>query len=756
MNLNVNYAKLVGMNIKTKLNLSAFILGLTSMIGQIIVIRELIVVFYGNELSLGVILASWLFWISVGSGLVGRLVDRLGPKDKVLSYIQLATSILLPLNILFIRNIKLILNISTGRIIGVIPMFIASFISLSLICIIIGFTFTLVSKLSAEKSKAPSKEIGRIYLLEGLGASIGGLAYSFILIKTLNQFQNIFIVASSNLVISILLSRNFFQILHLIVLSAAFAFNWPSYLEKYTRKLQFKPFELVESTDSIYGNVSVTKSGAGFSFYENGMLLFTSGDLLTSEESVHYAMLEHPLPENVLLIGGGVSGSLKEALKHPVKNLDYVELDPLIIKLAKKYLTLPKDKRVSIINMDGRLFVKSAQTRYDVIILNLPDPYTAMLNRFYSLEFVREIKRILAPSGILSFSLTSSENYINPEQAHYLASIYNTLKKEFRDTKVLPGDTATFLASDNPGILTYESDTLVKRLKERGIDTKFVREYYLPFKLNDLRVKYLEDSIKEYNQAKINQDFKPIGYFYHMSLWMTLFHSGKGILPYIEKIDLNLLILILLSFFILALSAQKAKKSSFKIPVILSIGTTGMSEISFQIIVILAFQFLYGYMYYRIGIILTSFMIGLVAGSFFINRAMENIKNLKALYLKTQAVICIYPLALPLIFIYIAKINLLRPDIGNNLQLSFAFLPIIAGFIGGFQFPLANKLCLKTSEDVGRTTGLLYGVDLFGSCIGGLLAALLLVPILGIIHTCIFLSILNILILILLLIARFD
>jgi len=738
------------MKSKVKLNLGAIILGLTSIIGQIIILRELIVVFYGNELSLGVILASWLFWVSAGSGLGARLVDRSRSKERLLSNIQLATALALPLNIFLIRNIKSILKISTGEIIGFVPMFGSSFLSLSFICMMLGFTFTLLSKMSAEKSNVPSKEIGKTYLLEGMGASIGGLVYSFFLIKTLTPFQNIFIVGGINLATSILFNKNILQLLYLIVISAAFIFNWPLHLEKYTRKLQFRPFELIESVDSVYGNISVTKTAAQFSFYENGLLMFTTGDRLTSEESVHYAMLEHPSPKNILLIGGGMSGSLKEILKHPVEKVDYLELDPLIIKLAEKYLAPIKDKRVNIIHMDGRVFVKSAPSPYDVVILNLPDPHTAMLNRFYSVEFFREVEKILAPGGIFSFSLSSSENYINPEQAQYLAGIYNTLETQFQDIKILPGDIATFLASNKMDLLTYDADILIRRLEQRKIDTKFVREYYLPFKLSRMRIKYIEDSVSESSEAKINQDFKPIGYLYHMSLWTTLFYSGRGLLPYIERINLTLFALIIVVLFSLAFLIQKLKKSSFKTPVILSIGTTGMSEISFQIIVILAFQFLYGYMYYRLGLILTSFMIGLVAGSFCINRVLDKIKNEKALYLKTQGIISVYPLILPLIFLYIAKMNLVSPDIGNKLQTSFAFLPVIAGFIGGFQFPLANKICLKNSGDAGKTAGLLYGADLFGACIGGLLVGVILIPILGIIQTCILLSLINLLILILL------
>ena len=140
------------MNNRIKLNLSAFILGLTSMVGQIIIIRELIIVFYGNELSLGVILASWLFWVAFGSFAVGRLADKLKPRQNLIANLQLITALALPLNLVLIRNIKSILKIPAGQIIDFVPILGASFVSLSFICAILGFTFVLISKCSAGKA----------------------------------------------------------------------------------------------------------------------------------------------------------------------------------------------------------------------------------------------------------------------------------------------------------------------------------------------------------------------------------------------------------------------------------------------------------------------------------------------------------------------------------------------------------------------------------------------------------------------------
>lgn len=740
-----------------KLKTSAFILGLTSMIGQIIIIRELLVVFYGNELSLGIILASWLFWVGFGSMVVGRLIERIASKEKFLSYIQLAISIVIPLNIFFIRFIKSILKIQAGQIIGFTQMLSVSFISLSVICVLLGLSFILITRIAAKDNDLPAKQAAKIYLFESLGAAIGGLLYTFLLIKAYTPFQNALILGNLNLIISILFNRNIVQLVYLAIFSTTIIFNWPKHLDGFTRSLQSKPFKLIENADSIYGNISVTKSGNDYSFYENGTLMFTGGDIATSEESVHYAMLEHPSPKKILLIGGGTGGSVSQILKYKIDRIDYVELDPMVISLAQKYMPPITDDKVNIIHMDGRLFVKEASSisgmktpyKYDVVILNLPDPYTASLNRFYSLEFFQEVKKILEPKGVFSFGLLSSENYISPEHAVYLSCVYNTLKKEFFDIKILPGNTMTFVASDEPGMLTYDFNTIIKRLKDRSIKTKFVREYYIPFKLDPLRIKYVESAIAKFKNTQINTDFKPIGYLYHAILWISFFDATRNLLPYVDKINIGIFILAGFAFLLIALLAQKLTRASLKFPILVSTGATGMSQICFQVIILLAFQFIYGYMYHQIGFILASFMIGLALGSFLITSIMEKIEDEKAVYIKSQAWLCVYPLILALMLAAISKINQLKPGMGGMLQIAFLIMPAIAGFIGGFQFPLANKIWLKDSKDVAKTTGLLYGVDLLGSCIGGIAIGAILIPVLGIIQTCVLLSVINIFIFIL-------
>ncbi len=793
---------------------SAFLIGFTSMTAQIIFMRELIIIFYGNELSLGVILAAWLFWIGIGSWISGRVAERTRHQVPLFVSCQFLTCLVFPVAIFAVRNLRNILKTMPGEIMGFLPMLASSFAVLAPLCILLGFSFALACRVLAnvwEKSPAlqdsasrGARSIGQVYILEAIGASVGGLLSSFVLIPYINVYQIIFCVGILNLSAALVLQlavtrtrskrvRDIFwrpamlfflvTVTFIIAIILAFPLGFVNELENISVKRQWRGLNLVETHNSIYGNIAVTgfEAEQQYSFYENGLLMFTTGDKLTAEQSVHLAMLEHPAPANVLLIGGGVGGALEQILKHPVKRVDYVELDPLIIQTAEKFMPQADvaylhDERVTIKNIDARFLIKRSiskkqsadHLRYDVVLVNLPDPSTALLNRFYSLEFFQETRQILAPGGILALSVTSSENYLSHEQQAFLHSLYATMKRVFSDNiLVMPGANNHLIAqkeiSKGTSSLTYDVNILIKRLHERNIKNLYVHEYYLPIRLSPDRVEYITNIISETPKGtRINSDFKPIGYFYNIVLWSSQFRQRSldvSVFKFFSKLTfwhglglIFIFIAIFLGIQIWRILRCSSTEHMLGMPVIIAIGTTGFSEILFQVVVILAFQVLYGYVYYKLSLILASFMIGLVIGGWCINRILHRLKDDLLTYIKTQIAICIYPLILLPIFSFLASFGGRIPP-AIHIDTIFAFLPIVAGFIGGFQFPLASKICLAGREDVGRLAGLLYGVDLLGSCLGALLASAILIPIIGIVSTCVLVAILNFGVLILLIVA---
>jgi len=727
--------------------LLSFILGLTSAISQIVFLRELITVFYGNETAYAVIFAGWLFWISVGSYATSFLTQKINNPLKIIMILQGMVYLFLPITLIALRCIKEFLHIQTGEIIGIIPMCLTSYIVLAPLTILFGGIFTLTCRLG-------EKEVANIYLWESIGATAGGVLFSFILVHFLSAMHILFLLSMINIFTTFfcLNRKTFFSkcALALLMVSILVLLTGAVHkLDYLTRQIQWKGFNLVTVTESIYGNITVTQAHNQYSFYENGLHSFTTNDALTSEESVHFPLLSHPQPHNVLLIGNGMGGGLREILKHPQINVDYVELDPKTIIVAQTYLPeelthLLDDARVTVIHRDGRHVVKRSTKKYDVIIVNLSDPYTALINRYYSLEFFKEVHRILNPKGILSLSVFSSENYLNPETIAFLRSINTTLKNVFTDVQSIPGETNIFLACNANGILTLDDRVLTRRLKERHIKTQYVREYYLPFRLSDDRVSYINEVLKK--DGALNTDTRPIAYLYDIVLWSTHFNiTFRNFMARFQQIKVYQLMLLPILVLIIGLWSQHIIPRS---PITVSIMTTGFSEIIFQLIVIIAFQTLYGYAYYKIGLIMASFMGGLCLGSLTAKKIIRTkSEHVFPVYKRIQLSICLYPLILPVVFMLFRNAPITTGPLAAVFATIFVMLPVIAGFIGGAQYPLATHFLHKDKgEEEGKTSkvaGFLYAADVLGASIGALITGTLLIPLFGINSVAILCALLN-------------
>ena len=759
-------------DLKKAVNLSIVLIGFTAMASQIILMREFLIVFYGNELSIGFILASWLIGGAFGSALLGAFADRIKSKITVFSLCQIALAVLLPLSIIAIRSIKSSLNMTTGEIVPFSPMIISNFVIITPICIILGFMFSLACSMYEDKSRLGAVRAGKVYMLEAIGSMIGGALASFILIRLLDPIHILAALSLANILAALFLqssSNNLkfkpFFITITTILLIFVILMWPlkgwGALNKFSLKKEWAGYDLVASKNSIYGNVAIAKTEDQYSLFNNGLNLYTIPDKLTSEEAVHFALLEHPSPKSVLLVGGGVE-LVEEAAKHPAGRIDYVDLDPLIINMSKEYLPAEytealKDRRISINNTDGRLFIKRAKETYDCIIIHVGDPNTAELNRYYTLEFFKEARRVLKDDGVMAFSITCSENYINSAEQLFLTTIYHTYNKVFSDIKVIPGDTAYFIASPKKGFLTYDYRVLMERAKERGLDLKYVREYYLFSKLSKKRVLQTEGTIIGHGHAEFNHDFRPISYYYNMIFWATYFRDSFFIKilksaneDAIWKIVYSVCVLILL-FGIAGIQYKRFYRKA----ALAAIMVTGFSQIVFQILALLAFQIIYGYLFYELGVILTSFMIGLALGGYLVIKTMPRIKKDMLLLITTQGAVALYALVLPIFFLMLAKSrNQGLSWLGANMI--FPFLAIVAGLLGGFQFPLANKIYIEEDKRLGRTTGLNYGVDLLGSCLGALLTATFLIPVMGITKTCLIAAMINISVMIVLVISNIS
>jgi spermidine synthase len=154
----------------------------------------------------------------------------------------------------------------------------------------------------------------------------------------------------------------------------------------------------------------------------------------------------------------------------------------------------------------------------------------------------------------------------------------------------------------------------------------------------------------------------------------------------------------------------------------------------FDLMLIFAFQSIYGYVFSWIGILVASFMAGAAFGAMWITRVLERLKNSFKLFVKIDLAIICFSIVCPYIILG-AYSYLGNPDAFFFSKALFLVLSFISGMLIGSQFPLANKLYLRNSTNLSKTAGLLYASDLLGGWFGGIVGAVVLLPVLGLLGT---------------------
>lgn len=763
-------------------------MGFTGTLAQVILIRELLVTFYGNELSIGIILANWLILEAVGSFFLGRVGNKTGRSIDAYVVLQFAIAIFLPLAVYGARVVKSMLGIPPGEMMGLFPVFYSSLLLLAPLSLADGAHFTIGCRIYSNLTKEAAPSIARVYIYEAIGAMTGGLLLTFLIIPYFHSIGVAFGVSGLNLISAILLialfrkpflpdlrakhragvsflSRGTYFLLISIILLASTGYVLFSpkvdEIHNLSTQTQWQGYDLKYYRNSNYGNVAVTKRGDEFTFYSDGIPIATAPhpDEVFIEELAHLPMLFHYSPCKVLIIGGGVGGLINEVIKHPVEQVDYAELDPLIIEAAHSFSTpLTKfelnNPKVAVHYIDGRLFMSRSREHYDVIIINLPSPSTLQLNRFYTREFFEMTDARLSRDGILAITCPGSLSYVGEELANLNACIYHTLHDIFPYVRAIPGESNLFLASPSVEISTVEPDLLTQRLQERALETKLLSDFHIQYKLDKSRASWLLNSLDEVPEVRINRDLAPSGPFYDISLWSALIsHYSEGIFKLMGKANLRVLLIPLAIFMIAFLAARRRIPKLGTASVAVTIVTTGFAGMAFDMVLILAFQSLYGYVYQMIALLIAVFMAGLAIGSTIMTRLMDRITNNKLLLIKLEALVLAYSILVPIILIVFHS-HLGQPVIFALVQAVILVLSLVSGVLIGSEFPLANKIYLRGTRRVGEVAGGLYACDLLGAWLGALTVSIWLIPVLGIVNTCILIACIKIVSLVLVTTSR--
>ena len=673
----------------------AFLTGAIAIISQLSLLREFLFIFHGNELVIGIFLAAWMLLTGIGAA-----STRLSANDKrALSHlviIQLLMS-LMPLLSYFILHFTCRFMVPEGSLPGLNEAVICSLLVLSPVCILSGFAF--VEYCRAMKD-AENEIISRVYMTDVTGGVLGGILFN----AALMFYLDVKIV----LIFSLLLNTIFlfFQVTQIkkysflpaVLASFIIIVSFVLYFEGNKSAVQDK---FLEEVDTPYGRISVSKTNEQYNFFDNGTLLFSTNYVNENEENVHFAMAQHPFPVNVLLISGGASGMLNEVIKYRPVKIDYVEQDPTMILLARKYTgNIPLMKGLHLITGDARAFVRNTKNRYDVVLITLPEPSTALLSRFYSLEFFRELKTKMNKGAIAATSLPATEDYISREAVPLNSVLFNTMQSVFKNVLIFPGGKNYFLASDSELTLN-----ILQKLKDEKVENLVVNEYYLDETLLKQRSDHIMKSLDR--NSKLNTDFRPVVYYYHTQYFLSYFGKQYAVC----------FLLILLLVLIVAVKPGRINFGMI---------SGGFAATSMELVLIFGMEVIYGNVFIVTTGVITIFMLGMAAGAYLYGK-----------FRKKQS------RHFPSILFIIACLALFLMcalNVMNNSHWSaslliafFIFLNFSSAFFTGMLFSSASYLRCKS-----KVSGVsaIYGADLAGSAAGAVLVSSLLLPLYGLNSVC--------------------
>ncbi len=765
---------------------AAGVMGFSGLPVQLLLLRELLIVFAGNELTIGLILACWLATEAAGSlwarrADAGSSADSEGQRSMEALYryawVTLAFCLSLIPAIYAVRMIKPVLGISVGTVPGLGLAAAASLLLMLPVGITHGAQFTLgcvalsgagASSGSVRRSRASSgprsseqPPAGRVYIFETLGTLLAGLVWTAVLIRVANPFEVaagvILLNAGTVLYLLWTLQRDTGRTL---LSGAATAFAAASLLlpaTGLTHQLHHSSIHalwqnqnIVHYENSMYGNIVITENQGQHTFFTDGTPAFFSPvpDMELVEPLIHIPLTAHPNPERVMLITGGATGFLDAVLEHPsVTKVEYAEHDPRLLQLQLEHAraageTWIHDSRVDAYAADARARLHESSERFDIIISRYHDPSNLHSSRHFSREFFQLAVRSLTEQGILVLGFPGLVGHLNEPLRELAAGVYHGLQQEFPYVRAFPGAGSSFLlASFDPTITTMDPDAFSKRLQQRRLLGAVALPWHVEQYLHPRRSDWFQE-LAAHGSTRPSRDFQPRALFLSISYWSSLNAPVAGrVLQAVYQLHPAAIAAGVVATLLLLAVALNHFTAQPRTPVVPAVLTTGFAAMLVSLSLIFAFQISAGRLFGWLGLLTAAFIAGLGVGALSTSRRLQylttsgptpghtNSTTPRRLLIQTEIAVLLLSTLL-LILLPLAAPWLSTRVPATVLRLLFFPLLLAGGAVCGAQFPAACAVLTRPGKPTGDG-GLVYAADLLGGCLGGILGGVILLPLLG-------------------------
>ncbi len=694
-----------------------FGIGSVSVLGQVVLFREWMVAGYGVELICVLALGVWMLLNAAG---VLLAASRRGPGLSVALFLA---GFGVVADMIFIRSLRNLAGLPPGTYLPL-PVFIPAVVaSLLPLCLFLGAAF----QRAADQGVRYGRTLARAYAVECSGSVFGGLLSALMLHWGVQNMAQALVCAAITMVAGALAvdriqdrSRRpgksalkwLLSCLSLIVLMAG-----SGKLDQAMTRWNHP--DLMESLDSEYCRLTVTRSGGQTVLYQNDVLIADSQSV-SADELVHLVGLQHPNPRQVMILEGSAEGLAGEASRHRPDQIDQIEIDPAVIRLTRMYMTedfLASGPQVSIhIHIqDPRQYLLRSDNAYDLIISGCAEPSNALANRFFTQTFFKWCQARLTPGGVLGFRLNSSENFWSPALAYRNASVVAALVSVFRYVLVLPGSVNVVLASQSD--LITDPQILVARYRDRALKTRLVTPPYLEYVLSSDRLAEISRMLAD-QTAPPNTDDRPVCYALTTWIWLSrlmpaLAHQNiSGWIQAVLRYGWIAVVFIILACGI-GMNRLAAGGGSLAYA---AAGFAGFGGMMLESAMMLHYQTQSGALYQNMGILFTAFMLGMAAGAVTTLNLMKRLRG-RSVSRSVDAMLFFLPAA-----VCLGWAGMLHLSNVPNLIL---MAPLLAA--SGFG---VSVIFTRYAHDPGRSRAL-YAADVAGGGIGALVCGVLLFPLLG-------------------------